>query len=152
MKFCPNCDNIMDIGRNILKANILNIETPTTISEVTTSSVINTHKKKDDVENNTTGAYWICKNCAFSEKITTLTQILNKTNNRIDETVYDFNKLKNLVYSKCLPHTREYICKNKDCISHTDHSKRDAVWVRPNPKAYNIYYVCCACQTVWKAS
>ena len=36
MKFCPNCDNIMDIGRNILKANILNIETPTTISEVTT--------------------------------------------------------------------------------------------------------------------
>ena len=62
------------------------------------------------------------------------------------------SKYKNMIHDKTLPHTRDYVCKNKDCSSHKDPSKRDAVWFRPIATSYSTYYGCTACATIWNIS
>jgi len=191
MKYCPKCDNIMDISKTTPKV-IQEID-PTSISTTDksininieqTTKVINMYlndiditsenvdigqlqknpefsklKDKDkkeliriikSTEDDNLTAYMICKNCSYSERITKRIMVLNKmsvhsTNSIIaDQSKYKFMKDLNV-----LPHTRDYICKNKSCQTHKDHRLKDAKWFRPIQDSYQTYYVCCVCETVW---
>ena len=95
-------------------------------------------------------AYRICKNCSYYEKIVETTLILSRMNTNISAAVeedYSF-----MVYDKTLPHTRDYKCKNKSCNTHSDPSKKNAVWFRPKLNSYSTYYGCTLCKTVWNIS
>lgn len=198
MHFCPQCDNIMDVGKSIPKINLLQ-QAPTTISTSSVShtnqidiidKIINSYKNKEtfdkdkyniELEQLSTHpnfiklkevdrvkiikmlnlenlddnkiAYLICKNCLYHEKLTKKTLILNRMNlNSTTSSNINLNKYKYMIHDKTLPHTRDYVCKNKACISHTDFTKRDAVWFRPNANSYSTYYGCTACSTIWNIS
>ena len=197
MQFCPQCDNVMDIGKSIPKVNLLQ-KAPTTVSTTSVSQsqpqedivdkIINAYKNKDnissmkvDIDDLTSHpnftklkeqdkmkilkllnldniddnkiAYQICKNCLYHEKLTKRTLILSRMNlNSSGSATANLSKYKNMVHDKTLPHTRDYVCKNKDCSSHKDSSKRDAVWFRPVANSYSTYYGCTACETVWNIS
>lgn len=192
MKYCPKCDNIMDISKTAPK--VVQDINPTTVSTTTDKSininveqitkVINMYlngiditseniditqlqknsefsklKDKDkkeliriikSAEDYTSTAYMICKNCSYSERLTKRTMVLNKmsihsTNGIIaDQTRYKFMKDLNI-----LPHTRDYICKNKLCQTQKDYKLKDAKWFRPIQDSYQTYYICCVCETVW---
>lgn len=194
MKYCPKCDNIMDISRSTTKVQI-NVN-PTTLSNTTTEkSVVNddenilkvinmfkndidiTNEKIDidklvkskeylnlkdkekkellkiikTIEDDSLSAFMICKNCSYCEKITTRTMVLNKmsANSTTGNELNDYSKYKFMRYDNTLPHTRDYICKNKDCDTHKNPELKDAKWFRPNQKTYETFYVCTVCGIVW---
>ena len=195
MQFCPQCDNVMDIGKSVPKVNLLQ-KAPTTVSTTSQSQtqedivekIINAYKNKDnlsgfkvDIDDLTSNqnyiklkeqdklkilkllnleniddtklAYQVCKNCLYNEKLTKRTLILSRMNlNTSASSNKSLSKYKNMIHDKTLPHTRDYVCKNKDCSSHKDPSKRDAVWFRPIATSYSTYYGCTACSTVWNIS
>jgi DNA-directed RNA polymerase subunit M/transcription elongation factor TFIIS len=94
-------------------------------------------------------AFYICKNCGFSQEIPNGTLITSKANpGNITNIRVDTEKFKNLIYSKILPHTRAYICPNEKCASHKDHSLREAVFYRPS-NSLQTWYTCSACQNYW---
>jgi len=97
-------------------------------------------------------AYITCNNCSYFEKLSSRTLVLNKISKNtssINE-VNDYSQYKHMRYDNTLPHTRDYICKNKDCKSHKDSTLKDAKWFRPNKNSYDCFYVCCECGVVWK--
>ena len=100
------------------------------------------------------GSAGIYRDCALRliEKIKTKTLVLSRMNMNISSFQQDLSKYKYMVFDKTLPHTRDYICYNKECSSHKDFSKRDAVWFRPIATSYSTYYGCTACSTVWNIS
>ena len=103
------------------------------------------------IEDEALTAYLMCKNCSYFEKLTSRTMVLNKmsTNSSTNSELTDYSKYKYMRYDNTLPHTRDYICKNKDCKTHKDHTLKDAKWFRPNQNNYETYYVCCECGIVW---
>ena len=168
MQYCPKCNNIMDIGKNPPKIDIItensdNKNEPLTLSSDTKSDIkvdilskkIKNKKKeikREEIkEDEINSAYRICNNCSYYEKLTSRTLVLTRSNmtSGVNE---NLDKYKYMMYDKTLPHTRDYLCKNKSCISYKDDSKRDAVWFRPNPQYYNTIYACCACNILWNIS
>lgn len=192
MKYCPKCDNIMDISRTAPK--VIQEINPNTVSTTTdksininveqTTKVINMYlngiditsenvdiaqlqknsefsklKDKDkkeliriikSAEDDTSTAYMICKNCSYSERLTKRTMVLNKmSTHSTNDIVSDQSRYKFMKDLNILPHTRDYICKNKSCQTHKDYKLKDAKWFRPIQDSYQTYYVCCVCETVW---
>lgn len=103
-------------------------------------------------EDDTYNAYFVCKNCSYSEKITKRTNVLNKMNVGSVSGYNNVEMFKYYVNDKTLPHTRDYICRNKNCETHSKPEMKDAKWFRPNQFGYNTYYVCLVCETVWNIS
>ena len=62
-----------------------------------------------------------------------------------EKTIEDY---KLLVMNPTLPRTRDYICKNIKCITHTNKVKKEAVFYK-NPETYNVNYVCTVCYHPW---
>jgi hypothetical protein len=106
------------------------------------------NQKLDELAINEDGevsAYFICEHCFYYEPIKDGTEIINR-----NETIQVFDsddKLKVNLHSKIMQYTRKYICPNKECVSHKDHKKREAIFFRT--RGYNIKYICTACQTVF---
>ncbi len=101
------------------------------------------------IEDESLSAFLICKNCTYSEKITKRIMVLSKMSSSRNSSFDDFSKYKYMKYENTLPHTRDYVCKNKSCKSHTDVKSKDAKWFRPNRDSYVTYYICCECDTIW---
>ena len=95
-------------------------------------------------------AYFICKNCGNYEPINLGTLIVRKIYDDVNTEVEfeDNHKFKEMAHVKCLPLTRNYICPNKKCISHTDFSSRSARFYRISG-IFRIRYVCTACEESW---
>ena len=100
-------------------------------------------EEKQDNTNSDNKAYFICKNCGYLKPIGEDTLIFSRVSSDISQsyTVTDVSEMAN---SDILPRTRKYVCSNSKCISHTDPSKREAVFFRIN-NSYVVKYVCLAC-------
>lgn len=120
MQFCPKCDIIFDIAKSIPNSD----------------SVSSDENKQK--------AYFKCSNCTYSEPIVDGQVIMRKTadTNYVNNTV-DYSDMADASY---LPRTRNYICPNSKCESHTKYEKREAVFFRLNDSSKTIY-VCTACRT-----
>jgi hypothetical protein len=168
MKFCPKCNNIMDIGKNMPKIIDL-INTPQTVSTDNSNSNIETETETEIKTKIDTGietdnktklsdldemqyAYLVCKNCSYFEQLQERTLVFSRMNDDMSSTQIDLNRYKYITHDKTLPHTRDYICNNVNCESHKNYLIKDAVWFRPNPNSYSTYYACCICQTIWNQS
>jgi DNA-directed RNA polymerase subunit M/transcription elongation factor TFIIS len=94
-------------------------------------------------------AFYVCKNCGFSKEIPNDTLIISKADlENTSETRINTERFKNMIYSKILPHTRAYICPNKDCPCHKNNTLREAVFYRPT-QSLQTWYTCMACQSYW---
>ena len=92
-------------------------------------------------------AYFKCDKCGNQELIKNKTLIYsnilskNMQNNMSEDTSY-------MIYDNTLPRTREYICENKQCITHKEPNKREAVFKREE-NTYKLIYLCTVCNTKW---
>lgn len=153
MFFCPNCNNSLSITQSQMVTNTEKLsETPTTVSSSSEENE-NTEIETKNILDTSTGtnvAYYKCSNCGYLQELEQGTLILTRTSEKATSNyTVDQNKYKDMIYDMTLPHTRNYICPNKFCQSHTDYTSREAVWFKPNRQSYNIVTVCLACQTVW---
>jgi hypothetical protein len=92
-------------------------------------------------------AYLLCKNCGYASKINPGTKIFSRASEDIAQS-YDVTDYSDLLNSDILPRTRKYVCPNKQCESHKDGTKREAVFFRLN-NTYKIKHICCTCKTVF---
>ncbi len=95
------------------------------------------------------GAEFSCGNCGFVREIKKsirLYQLDKFSNNEVLQTLED-NKI--LFSDPALPRTRDYNCKNVNCITHKDKSKKEAVYYR-DPKSYQLNYICGVCYFSWQ--
>ena len=99
--------------------------------------------KKTDKQSH---AVFVCTNCGYTKKIDDKTKIFSRKSTDVSKN-YSTNEFEEMVHSDILPRTRKYICSNKECISHKDPSKREAVFLRKN-NSFKVVYVCTACKTV----
>jgi DNA-directed RNA polymerase subunit M/transcription elongation factor TFIIS len=106
-------------------------------------------RRKYKICNYTAQAYVICKNCSYSEKLTNRVLVLNRMSSSKNSSFDNFSKYKYMKYDNTLPHTRDYVCKNKSCKTNTDYKLKDAKWFRPNGNNYTTFYICCVCDTIW---
>lgn len=102
--------------------------------------------------NNSTNAYYHCKNCSYFKQIPIGTIVLNRINNNLmTKSTVNINKLKNKTHSKINAFTRNYICINEKCETNNKNSPKDkeAIMYRM-PDGMQVYYTCTICNTVWK--
>jgi hypothetical protein len=105
---------------------------------------------KDSTDNNVK-AFRICKNCSYSEPIKSKQLIISKMNegnfsSDIELTV----KNKNKAFSKALPLTREYNCRNKNCP--TKKGEPCAAKFYRIRNTTQMWYTCTLCNEAWKIS
>lgn len=153
MFFCPNCSNSLSITQQdqTEQSNTQNVsETPVTVSSSSNEPSKEVSKIQNKVSSLSNKAYFKCSNCGYAQEIEPGTQILSRAPEKsTSDHIIDPSKYKNMIYDEAVPHTRNYICPNKSCKSHTDHSVREAIWFKPNRYSYTIINVCKACQTAW---
>ena len=121
--FCPECGNLYDI------------------TNVSPDAVNVSAEKK---------IYFRCTMCGNSEIVKPRTLIMTKHSPNASVAYYDHTlDPTQLIHVQTLPHTRDYICPNKDCATHKDLSQKDAVMSRFG-NSHQMMYVCCICKTSWK--
>jgi hypothetical protein len=91
-------------------------------------------------------ANFICNNCGFFKEIKPGTELYNKSYILTNKTSLENPHLK--AHDPTLIRTRDYICKNKDCITHKDKTKAEATFFRTK-KSFQLTYVCTVCKTSW---
>lgn len=91
--------------------------------------------------------YFICTNCGYKKPIEKGTLIFSKVSSEISQT-YSPIEVDTMKYSDILPRTRKYICPNKNCESHDNLEKREAVFFRMN-NTFRVKYICQACSTAF---
>lgn len=94
-------------------------------------------------------AFYICRNCHYSEPIQPQTLVSTKIGSGSSADYYNIEKLRNNIYSKVLPRTRNYICTDESCASHKNPEKREAVFFKIG-SSLQIWYACTICKSVWK--
>lgn len=108
-------------------------------------------EKKESLEKNITKqsekAYFICDSCGYLEPIKEGTEIFSRVSSDIVQN-YAGSEIGDMKFSSILPRTRKYICPNKDCESHENISKREAVFFRLN-NTYRIKYICLVCDAIF---
>lgn len=99
---------------------------------------------KKEMEGNR--AYFQCTKCGNQELIKPKTLIFSNIldsvpDNTLDDTTY-------ITHDNTLPRTKDYVCENKQCITHKKTDKKEAVFFRYG-KSYKIIYLCTVCKTKW---
>jgi ribosomal protein S26 len=92
-------------------------------------------------------AYFQCTKCGNQEPIKPKTMIFS---NIFDKTVQNTlnEDTSYMIYDNTLPRTKEYVCINKQCVTHKDPSKKEAIFIRQG-KSYKLTYSCTVCKTKW---
>ena len=93
-------------------------------------------------------AEFICDNCGFKEDILE-TISLYKIDNSEDSIIKTLEDNKLLVNDPTLPRTKDYLCKNNNCISHKDKKNKEAVYYR-DKNSFELNYICVKCYYSWK--
>ena len=127
----PEYKNLTDEDKEMLKVNIK--EHTTDINKVDLTGTTN-YK-----------AYFTCKVCHNHEEIKSGTLLFTMNSNIILQE-YKTKNYKNMIHSDITHHTREYICPNEECLTHTQPETRDAMFFRYN-NSYTIAHICTVCET-----
>ena len=96
----------------------------------------------------TSGISFQCNNCNYKDNIKNSIQLYKiDLNSEVSDikTIED-NKL--ISKNPILPRTKDYKCKNVNCITHNDESNKEAVFYKSN-NSYNVTYVCTVCYNSW---
>ena len=100
------------------------------------------------LNNSYSNAIFKCKNCGYIKKILETISLYKLDNNkeRIINTIED-NKI--YIKDNTLPRTKQYKCKNIDCLTHKDKSNIEAVFYR-DTNSFRLNYICTVCNYSWK--
>ena len=178
MYFCPKCSYTFDITKkdsnitvesNLKEISSVNellklIKTESNLKEYKVTfdkKELNSNKrylKLPDKEKNkikelftstnSVGIIFKCLNCNntsnISETIRLFEYNLGSEKKKISSN--DENKL--LCRNPIYPRTKDYKCKNINCITHKDDKLKEAIYFKKS-NTYNVTYICCTCYNEW---
>ena len=125
--YCKNCGNIYNITDNISEYN-------GNVKEIG-------GEKKD---------YFICDNCATFEEIEPNTKlIIKQPKNKTHQTYNLYENPEFKIHNSTLLKTRNYICPNKDCLTHKQPELRCANIEHTSYNSVIVKYMCEVCKTEW---
>jgi len=90
-----------------------------------------------------------CINCNFRKPINNSIKLYE-----IDFVNDNVSKFKSIKENKLLfnnpiyPRTRDYSCKNMNCITHKDNSNKESIFYK-DKKTHHLVYICGVCYTNW---
>ena len=90
-----------------------------------------------------------CVNCNFRKPINSSIKLYEI--DFVDDNVSKFkstNENKLLFYNPIYPRTKDYTCKNMNCITHKDSTNKEAVFYK-DKKTNLLVYICGVCYTNW---
>lgn len=102
-----------------------------------------TSKKK--VEINTV---FQCTNCSNVEPITTTVKLFEIRKDKEGSKQLESYEIDYYINDPTLPRTRDYNCKNPDCITHKKSDSKEAIFFREKG-SYQLKYVCTVCSHIW---
>ena len=176
MYYCSKCNYTFDVTKTLLD-NSNQIEIITSLSviikkikndEKLTNVKLNLKfsdfendkeytKLKDSIKNkikslinkeNTNKMIFKCLNCNYESTIDKTIRLyyLNlKTDIDIKSTIED-NKI--YIQNPIFPRTKDYTCKNINCLTHKNKKIKEAVYIK-NENTFDLKYICSVCFTDW---
>lgn len=172
MFFCPKCNFLFDIKKSSNVKTKIN-QIPELFEIIKTNNDLSNYiatfskeklvknkkytKLNDEIKNEINklfintfkgGAEFKCVNCnnyKIISKSISLYEINFQNNN---EEKYSLEKNKLLAKDPILPRTKDYTCKNINCITHKDNSKKEAIYYKED-NSYNLKYICTVCNYGW---
>jgi hypothetical protein len=174
MFFCPQCKYVFDIKKgevlidkeeikdinNIFKLikkqnDLSKYSTEIELEDIKKNKkykVLSSSDKNKILElfssNNSSGLLE-CNNCGYQESIGRSLNLYSINFKNSASSEYDIEHLKLLSLDPTLPRTRDYTCKNNNCITHKKNDVKEAIYYRDD-NTYNINYCCTTCYTNWK--
>ncbi len=121
MFFCTECDYKYDITKNV-------------------EQIDPKQDKSDTVKNS---AHYVCNNCGYNDPIEPGTMIYSKTTEKVD--LMSHRNI-DLLYDQTLPVTKNYVCANSKCSTHTNTKDKEAVFYKHN---HRVTYICRVCKVDW---
>ncbi len=110
-------------------------------------------KEKLKVLFNTTasigGIMFKCNNCNYKKKINETIRLYQLNVDSVYSVYRSMDDNKLLFFNPIYPRTRDYTCKNVNCVSHKDETNKEAVFFREKD-SYLTNYVCGVCYSSWK--
>jgi hypothetical protein len=97
-----------------------------------------------------TNAGFACNNCAYTKNINDSLLLYSKNFTKTVKTNYNPNDYKLIINDNTLPRTRDYNCKNINCITNDKKNKsinKEAVFFRSGN--FDVTYVCTICAFGW---
>lgn len=177
MYFCPKCNNSFDVSKSSgietdartpisdIHEALKKVKTDSDLSNYSATftkaelhkdkhyiKLTDNMKKKLDILFNIPsigGIEFKCNNCNFRKKIKDTIK-LYQINIGASYSVFrsmDDNKLLSL--NPIYPRTKDYTCKNINCVSHKDIKMKVAVFFREKD-SYMTNYICGVCYSAWK--
>jgi hypothetical protein len=178
MNFCPNCNNILDCIKslNISSEKISLKKCSDLIKLIENNEDISNYKvefnKIDILEhkkylkydenlknkinqlfkqtsNLNTSAEYKCLNCGYSKPILETTRLYYNSVDS-DNLIFIKSLEENELISNdpLVPHTKDYICKNPNCITHKQSELKDSIFYK-DKHSYKVNYICCICFYNW---
>jgi len=171
MNFCKKCNNLLDITNKINKEQTKIINDPNILIDLVDNDELNNitncsfiledlkkvlikrkiknKEKIIDIYNNLINfkkLYLICKKCGYFDIMKSKNIIYSKV---IKSSNILNSNLRDIFNDKTYPRTKDYICVNKDCKSHTNLLDKEAIFYRPILNNYKTKYICGLCYTSW---
>lgn len=89
-----------------------------------------------------------CSNCGYKKQVNETIKLYEFNVNDKTNDIRNLEDNKLLTLDPTLPRTRDFTCKNINCITHKSKEPREAVFMR-NPKSYNLTHICTTCYYSW---
>ena len=91
-----------------------------------------------------------CKNCGYKKQINETIKLYEFNIHDKINTIRSLEDNKLISMDPTLPRTRDYSCKNVNCVTHKNIKEKEAVFLRI-PKTYNLSYICTKCYYSWNS-
>lgn len=95
------------------------------------------------------GIMFKCNNCSYKKRINETIKLYQLNVDSVYSVYRSMDDNKLLFLNPIYPRTRDYTCKNINCVSHKDETNKEAVFFREKD-SYLTNYVCGVCYSNWK--
>ena len=178
MYFCPKCSYTFDITKKDSNIEIEdNLEDISSVNELLKlvknnanlkkykatfdKKVLNSNKrylKLPDEEkkkindlfksDSSSGIIFKCPNCNNTSNISETIRLFEYSLGTEKQKISSNEENKLLCRNPVYPRTKDYKCKNINCITHKDDKLKEAIYFKKS-NTYNVTYVCCTCYSEW---
>jgi hypothetical protein len=94
------------------------------------------------------GAELKCNNCNNTQTIKETLLLYQINMGKTSNVIKTLEENKFIAQDPLLPHTRDYECKNPNCITHKNKFIKEAVFYRDN-NSFKVNYICTVCNFGW---
>lgn len=173
MYFCPECNFTFDITKNESDDDSkqkINLNEAIKLAKKNTNFneyIIDTNKKELESSNNfkklksnlreqikkninkkPSNIIFKCLNCNNKSLINETIRLYHLDLTKDRSNILSKDDCKLLAKDPILPRTKDYTCKNVNCISHKKIELKESVFIK-DKLTYKLNYICCACYTSW---